>query len=161
MPLSLTLLSAAVPPERRNQALGVWGAIGGLAVAAGPLVGGRDRPVGWSWQCIFWINVPVGVVLFAAGPVAAGRVHRDRASRLDLGGVVLATIGLARRRSSALVRGNAPRLDAASVCWRPSPSGVLGLAGSSPWESAATHPMLPFGCSAAGPSRRSTWCRCS
>jgi MFS family permease len=40
MPLSLTLLSAAVPPERRNAALGIWGAIGGAAVALGPLVDG-------------------------------------------------------------------------------------------------------------------------
>src|ERR1700731_4587636 len=59
MPLSLTLLSAAVSPERRNQALGVWGAIGGVAVAAGPLVGGAVTS-GWSWESIFWINVPVG-----------------------------------------------------------------------------------------------------
>src|SRR6202020_2626835 len=40
MPLSLTLLSAAVKPERRNAALGIWGAIGGAAIALGPLVGG-------------------------------------------------------------------------------------------------------------------------
>ncbi|HZU80090.1 MAG TPA: MFS transporter, partial [Acidimicrobiales bacterium] len=62
MPLSLTLLSAGVPPERRTQALGIWGAIGGAAVAAGPLVGGAVTS-GWSWQYIFWINVPVGIVL--------------------------------------------------------------------------------------------------
>ena len=40
MPLTLTLLSAAVPPERRGVALGAWGAVGGLAIAVGPLVGG-------------------------------------------------------------------------------------------------------------------------
>src|SRR6202451_357791 len=62
MTLSLTLLSAAVSPERRNAALGIWGAIGGVAVAIGPLVGGIIT-TGWAWQYIFWINVPVGVAL--------------------------------------------------------------------------------------------------
>ena len=49
MPLSLTLLSAAVRPERRNAALGIWGAIGGAAIALGPLVGGAVT-TGWSWH---------------------------------------------------------------------------------------------------------------
>src|SRR5579862_4516342 len=64
MPLSLTLLSAGVPAAQRVRALGIWGAIGGLAVAAGPLVGGAVTS-GLSWQSIFWLNVPVGVVLLA------------------------------------------------------------------------------------------------
>ena len=46
MPLSFTLLSAAVKPERRTAALGIWGAIGGAAVALGPLVGGAVT-TGW------------------------------------------------------------------------------------------------------------------
>ena len=73
MPLSLTLLSAAVPPERRNAALGIWGAIGGAAVAIGPLVGGAVTS-GWSWQYIFWLNVPVGLVLIPLALVEAVRV---------------------------------------------------------------------------------------
>ena len=48
-PLTLTLLSAAVAPERRGLALGAWGGIGGLAVATGPLVGGAVVE-GISWQ---------------------------------------------------------------------------------------------------------------
>jgi MFS family permease len=63
MPLSLTLLSAAVSPERRNAALGIWGAIGGAAVAIGPLVGGAIT-TGWAWQYIFCLNVPIGISLF-------------------------------------------------------------------------------------------------
>src|SRR5881628_4118464 len=61
-PLTLTLLSAAVPAEKRGVALGAWGGIGGLAVAIGPLVGGAVVS-GLSWQWIFWINVPLGLVL--------------------------------------------------------------------------------------------------
>src|SRR6266516_2960192 len=61
-PLTLTLLSAAVPAEKRGLALGAWGGIGGLAVALGPLVGGAIVQ-GISWQWIFWLNVPFGLLL--------------------------------------------------------------------------------------------------
>ena len=57
MPLTLTILSASVPPARRGLALGAWGAIGGLAIAFGPVVGGAVVE-GFSWQYIFWLNVP-------------------------------------------------------------------------------------------------------
>src|SRR5436190_6841221 len=60
MPLTLTILSAAVPPERRGLALGAWGGISGLAVAFGPLVGGAVVS-GISWHWIFWLNVPFGI----------------------------------------------------------------------------------------------------
>src|SRR4029450_6267463 len=62
MPLTLTILSAAVPPARRGLALGAWGRIAGLAVAIGPLVGGAVVE-GISWQWIFWLNVPIGLIL--------------------------------------------------------------------------------------------------
>jgi EmrB/QacA subfamily drug resistance transporter len=91
-PLTLTLLANAVAPERRALALGAWGAIGGLAVASGPLVGGAI--VEWaSWQWIFWLNVPIGLVLV---PLAYARLEesRGKARRLDLSGVALGTSGL-------------------------------------------------------------------
>src|SRR2546430_1320002 len=56
-PLTLTLLSAAVPAEKRGLALGAWGGIGGLAVALGPLVGGAHRP-GVSRQGVFLAERP-------------------------------------------------------------------------------------------------------
>src|SRR5437764_4625284 len=65
-PLTLTLLSAAVPVERRGMALGIWGGVAGLAIASGPLVGGAVVQ-GWSWQSIFWLNVPLGVLLASTG----------------------------------------------------------------------------------------------
>src|SRR4030095_11278609 len=61
-PLTLTILSDAFPKERRGLALGAWSGIAGLAVASGPLVGGAVVD-GISWQWIFWLNVPIGVVL--------------------------------------------------------------------------------------------------
>ena len=61
-PLTLTLLSEAVPPERRGLALGVWAGISGLGVALGPVVGGAVVK-GISWHWIFWLNVPIGLAL--------------------------------------------------------------------------------------------------
>src|ERR687888_967127 len=61
-PLTLTILSAAVPADKRGLALGAWGGIGGLAVAIGPLVGGAIVQ-GIAWQWIFWLNVPIGLLV--------------------------------------------------------------------------------------------------
>ena len=104
MPLSLTLLSAAVKPERRNAALGIWGAIGGAAIALGPLVGGAVT-TGWSWHYIFWLNVPIGIMLV---PLAWWKLAESRGSqtRLDLTGALLVSGGLLGV-VLGLVRGNA------------------------------------------------------
>ena len=83
-PLTLTLLSAAVPAERRGVALGAWGAVGGLAIAIGPLVGGAIVE-GVSWNWIFWINVPIGIALVPFGWFALRESHGP-AGRLDLPG---------------------------------------------------------------------------
>src|SRR6476659_5479646 len=73
MPLTLTLLSAAVPPQKRGLALGAWGGIGGLAIAFGPLVGGAVVE-GISWHWIFWLNVPIGLALI---PLAWSRLSES------------------------------------------------------------------------------------
>src|SRR3982751_4652270 len=103
MPLTLTILSAAVPAERRGLALGAWGGISGLAVAIGPLVGGAVVS-GISWHWIFWLNVPIGLAL---APLALWRLEETRgpATRLDLPGLGLASAGLFGI-VWALVRGN-------------------------------------------------------
>src|SRR5438034_9414677 len=91
-PLTLTILSAAVPPERRGLALGAWGGIGGLAVAMGPLIGGAVVE-GISWQWIFWLNVPIGLIL---APLAFVRLRESHgpAGGLDLPGLGLVSVGL-------------------------------------------------------------------
>src|SRR5216110_3801613 len=82
MPLTLTVLSAAVPAGRRGLALGIWGGISGLAVAFGPLVGGAVVS-GLSWHWIFWLNVPIGLLLV---PLIRVRLDETRGpvSRFDL-----------------------------------------------------------------------------
>ncbi|MEU3724763.1 DHA2 family efflux MFS transporter permease subunit [Streptomyces sp. NPDC031705] len=92
MPLSLTLLTAAVPAARRGMALGIYGAVGGLAVASGPLVGGSlTEHISWQW--IFWLNVPIGLALV---PLARLRLAESTApdSRLDVPGTLLISGGL-------------------------------------------------------------------
>ena len=139
-PLTLTILSAAVRPERRGVALGAWGAIGGLAVALGPLVGGAVVQ-GIAWQWIFWLNVPIGLLVV---PLAARRLRETRgpAKRLDLPGLGLASTGLLGV-VWGLVRGN-------SVGWgSPVIVGVLAagailLALFVAWELRTEEPMLPM-----------------
>src|SRR3984885_2647142 len=91
-PLTLTLLAEAFPPEKRGLALGVWSAISGIGVAAGPLVGGFLTQAA-SWHLIFWVNVPIGLALI---PLARARLVESRGAvkHLDLPGLVLVSTGL-------------------------------------------------------------------
>src|SRR6266545_2811015 len=62
MPLAVTPLSVAFPPEQRARALGAFSGVTGLAVLAGPVVGGAIAG-GLAWQCIFWITVPIRLLV--------------------------------------------------------------------------------------------------
>ena len=77
VPLTLTLISDAFPVEKRGAAIGIWGGVTGLGVAAGPVVGGAIVQ-GISWQWIFWINVPVGL---AAAALSAVMLRESRGPR--------------------------------------------------------------------------------
>ncbi|MGW2016022.1 MFS transporter [Streptomyces sp. NPDC001927] len=92
MPLTLTLLTAAVPAAKRGMAFGIWGAVNGLAVASGPLIGGSlTEHISWQW--IFWLNVPLGLALL---PLARLRLAESygTGARLDVVGTLLASGGL-------------------------------------------------------------------
>ena len=140
IPLTLTLLSAAVPPARRGLALGAWGAVGGLAIAIGPLVGGAVVE-GASWQWIFWLNVPIGLALL---PFAWTRLTESYgpATRLDLPGVALASLGLLGI-VLGVVRGNDHGWTSLTVL-APIVIGALLVAGFVAWELRAPEPMLPM-----------------
>ncbi len=139
-PLSLTLLSTAAPVEKRGLALGVWSGVSGLGVALGPLVGGAVIE-GVSWQWIFWLNVPVGLVL---APLAARRLDESRgpASRLDLPGLALASVGLLGV-VYGVVRGNPAGWGSTEVVASIAAGAAL-LAAFVAWELRARAPMLPL-----------------
>ncbi len=140
VPLTLTLISEAFPAEKRGAAIGIWGGITGLGVAAGPVVGGAIVQ-GISWQWIFWLNVPVGLAVAA---LSALRLRESRGPRpqLDFIGMVLAGIALFAL-TWAPVR-------APSAGWGSSEvigsfvAGAVFLAGFLAWERRARYPMLPL-----------------
>ena len=129
IPLPLTLLSAAVPPQRR-----------GLAIAIGPLVGGAVVE-GASWQWIFWLNVPIGIVLL---PIARARLTESHgpSTSLDLPGLVLASVGLLGI-VLGVVRGNDHGWTSGTVL-PPIVIGALLVAAFVAWELRAREPMLPM-----------------
>ena len=140
LPLTLTILTTAFPPERRGMVVGIYGGLAGLAVAMGPIIGGAvTQGINWHW--IFWINVPIGVVTVLLGlrflPESYGAPER-----LDLVGGGLLTTGVV-----ALVWALSR---AAIVGW--SSAEVVGtlLAGTAlivgflRWEGSVAEPMVPL-----------------
>lgn len=140
MPLSLTILTAAFPIERRGAIVGLWGGIGGLAVAAGPLVGGAITQ-GLDWHWIFWVNVPIGLV---ASVLAVLRLAESYGPATDLD---LPAVGLVTGGAIGVVWG---LVRAGSVGWGSTEVlaslglGLLLLAGFVAWERRAPAPMLPL-----------------
>ncbi len=137
--LGLALLTSAFPAERRGQAVGLYSAVTGIAVACGPLVGGLVIG-GLDWQWIFWINVPIGLL---AVPLVLRFVPESRVpdSTLDVPGVALLAGGC-----FALVWG---MVRSATVGWDTGEviaamvGGVVLLGTLVAWERRAAHPLIP------------------
>lgn len=141
IPLSLTILSASFPPEKRGTVTGLWGGVSGLGVAAGPLIGGAVTQ-GLSWHWIFWVNVPFGVAALIGARIFLPESHGPR-TRLDLPGLAGVSAGIAAL-IWGLVQGpqdgwtSVPVLAALMLG-----SGLLG--GFLAWEARASAPMIPLG----------------
>jgi EmrB/QacA subfamily drug resistance transporter len=140
MPLALTLVSAAFPPEKRGSAMGALNGLTGLAVASGPVIGGAVAE-GLAWQWIFWINVPIG--LLAVGLVLA-KIPESRGAggALDVPGVALIA-GAALGVVWGLVRGNGSGWGSAEVIGSIA-AGLVLLIAFVAYERRARQPMLPL-----------------
>src|SRR4051795_2963469 len=137
-PLSLTILADAYPAQRRGMALGVWAGVSGFGVAVGPLLGGLVVD-GLAWQWIFWLNVPIGLLLL---PVALRGLRESHgpAQPLDVPGVGLAAAGLFGV-VLGLVRGNADGWTSPLVLGSVT-AGVVLLASFVAWERRAAAPVI-------------------
>ncbi len=141
-PGSLAIIDAVFAPEDRGRAIGAWSALGGIAAAVGPLVGGY-LVTAVSWRAIFLLNLPLGagVAWLALRHVPESR-DPSVAGRLDYLGAILATVGLAGA-TYALVEG--PRSGIGSpLVLLGAVAAVLGLGGFVARERRAAHPMLPM-----------------
>ena len=138
-PLTLTLLSAAVPASKRGAALGVWSGVAGLAVASGPLVGGAVVE-GLSWQWIFWLNGPIGLVLLPIASRLQESYGPDKA--LDLPGLGLASAGLLSL-TWGIINGHGHGWSSPEIVGALAVGAVL-LAAFVLWERRTPEPMLPM-----------------
>jgi EmrB/QacA subfamily drug resistance transporter len=140
MPLAVTQLSVAFPPEQRARALGAFSGVTALAVLLGPAIGGAIAG-GLAWQWIFWLNVPIGLVIM---PFILRRLPESFGPRtaLDIGGLLLIT-GAALGVMWGLIRGNSAGWSSPEVVGIAA-AGVLLAAGFVAWERRTAAPMLPL-----------------
>lgn len=140
-PVGLTLVSEAFPPTKRGAAIGIWGGIAGIGVAAGPLLGGAVTQ-GLDWHWVFWINVPVGIGVVLGCAALTGETYGAR-RRLDLSGMLLAAASLAVG-VDALTQAPTEGWTSARTLGLLAIAGVC-LAGFVARERYAAAPMIPLG----------------
>lgn len=140
MPLAMALLGATFPREERGRALGIFSSVTGLALIAGPVVGGAIAQ-GLAWQWIFWINLPIAVVVI---PLAAHRIDESFGpnATLDIPGIALVT-GCAIGLAWGLMRGNSAGWSSREVIATLG-AGLLMTAAFVGWELRAREPMIPM-----------------
>ncbi|MBA3400474.1 MAG: DHA2 family efflux MFS transporter permease subunit [Actinobacteria bacterium] len=141
-PAALAILVTTFREGReRNIALGAWGAVGGAGAAAGVLLGGILTDV-LSWEWIFFVNIPVGVIALVLSPLLLTESRDARGQSFDVPGAVLVTAGL-----SLLVFGITEGRD-----WGWTSGTTIGvfaavaalLVGFVVWELRTKDPLMPF-----------------
>ena len=142
-PAALAILMTTFAEGReRNIALGVWGAVGGFGAAAGVLLGGVLTDA-LSWEWIFFVNIPVGLVAVALAPVLLGESKDTRVKSFDAAGAVLVTSGLTTL-VLGITQGNEWGWSSGRTIGIFALSAVL-LAGFVVWENRVAEPLMRFG----------------
>src|SRR6516164_1440483 len=93
MPQTLAIVTMTFPPDRRGAAFGVWGAVAGLATIAGPTLGGL-LVTAFDWRWIFYVNLPIGVLVLVSTPMIIPNRKMGRRHLIDIPGVLLASAWL-------------------------------------------------------------------
>jgi EmrB/QacA subfamily drug resistance transporter len=142
-PAALSILSTTFAEGReRNIALGVWGAVGGFGAAAGVLLGGILTDA-LSWEWIFFVNVPVGVMAFALAPLLLAESRDARVSRFDAAGAILVTAGLSSVVYAITQAGQEGWLAGETVAFFAAAAALLvAFVG---WELRYPEPLMRFG----------------
>jgi EmrB/QacA subfamily drug resistance transporter len=138
LPLTLTLISEAFPVEKRGAAIGLWGGIQGLGIAIGPVVGGAIVS-GINWHWIFWLNVPVGLVIV---PLALTHLKESFGPKkaIDFTGLLLAGLS-ALGITWGLIRANTAGWASAQVIVS-LVVGILLVVAFVAWERRVATPMI-------------------
>ncbi len=93
MPQTLAILTMVFPPERRGAAFGIWGAVAGVATVAGPTLGGL-LVTAFDWRYIFFINLPIGVIVLILTLMLIPDLRTGRKHSFDITGTILASAAL-------------------------------------------------------------------
>jgi EmrB/QacA subfamily drug resistance transporter len=139
-PGSLAILQASFRPEDRMRAIGAWSGLTGVATAAGPILGGWL--VAWTWRSIFWINVPLAVIVIVlCRRVVPESSDAGASHHLDITGVLLAVVGLAGTTYALTAWGS----DGVSIFMLVAAAvGILGLVGFVLAERRERNPLVPL-----------------
>jgi EmrB/QacA subfamily drug resistance transporter len=142
-PAALSILSTTFAEGReRNIALGAWGAVGGFGAVAGVLLGGVLTDA-LSWEWIFFVNVPVGVLGFALAPLLLQESRDAHVKRFDLPGAVLVTGGLSSMVYAITQAGQRGWLSAETLSVFA--GSLVLLAAFVAWELRHPEPLMRFG----------------
>ncbi|MCP3821192.1 MFS transporter [Streptomyces sp. A3M-1-3] len=144
MPAALGLLRATFPAEKLNMAIGIWGMVIGASTAGGPIVGGL-LVEHVSWQSVFFINVPVGVIALVLGLVILRDHRAEKAPRsFDLLGIVLLSAAMASLIWGIIKAGESWGWGSANT-WGFLGGAVLLFALFAFWETKVAEPLIPLG----------------
>src|SRR4029079_1139296 len=92
-PATLSIIAVPFPPRQRGTAIGIWAGTSALALALGPLIGGLlTEHASWNW--IFFVNVPIGVLAIAASFLLIDESRDETHERLDVPGLLTSGLGL-------------------------------------------------------------------
>ena len=128
--------------RERTRALGVWGAVAGAGGAAGVILGGvLTTTLGWPW--VFFINIPVAVVVLAGLPLTLPRDRSGRRASLDLPGAATVTAGLVALVWALTAVGREGWVS--PLVWGPAAAAVVLLLAFVAVERRAAHPLVPLG----------------
>ncbi|MFE6228517.1 MULTISPECIES: MFS transporter [unclassified Streptomyces] len=144
MPAALGLLRATFPAEKLNMAIGIWGMVIGASTAGGPILGGfLVEHV--SWQSVFFINVPVGVVALALGLVILKDHRAENAPRsFDVLGIALLS-GAMGLLVWSLIKAGADWGWTSANTWGCLIGSIVLFAVFAVWETKVAEPLIPLG----------------